>query len=323
MGSSKKRALITGVTGQDGSYLIELLLEKQYEVHGFARRQTKDVPGVVLHYGDLADPAALRQALRESEPDEIYNLGAQSHVGASFLQSEYSTRVGYEPLMTILECVRGTKTRVYQAGSSEMFGDSPPPQNENSPFRPRSPYAIAKLAAHHLVRMHRDAYGTFAVSGILFNHESERRPPAFVTRKITQGVGRIFRGEADELVLGNLDARRDWSFAGDMVRGMWLMLQQRAPRDYVLASGSAHSVLEFVTTAFRTANELTGQTLNWTDHVKIDPRFLRPAEVPHLLGNATRACEELGWQPEVNFEGLVRRMVQHDLYLTGAVPDQH
>jgi GDPmannose 4,6-dehydratase len=313
MGSGKKRALVTGVTGQDGSYLVELLLEKGYEVHGFARRQTKDIAGVVLHYGDLADPAALRQALRESEPDEVYNLGAQSHVGASFLDPVYSMRVGYEPVLTILDVIKGTKTRLYQASTSECFGNAPPPQNENSPFRPRSPYAIAKVAAHHLVGMHREAYGTFAVGGILFNHEGPRRGPAFVTRKITQGVARIFKGEATELVLGNLDAKRDWSFAGDMVRGMWLMLQQDEPRDYVLASGSAHSVLDFVTMAFRVANELSDRDLWWADYIRTDPRFLRPAEVLHLLGNATRACEELGWRPEVNFEGLVRLMVERDL----------
>lgn len=313
MAASKKKALITGVTGQDGSYLVELLLEKGYEVHGFARRQTKDIPGVVLHFGDLADGAALRQALKESEPAEVYNLGAQSHVGASFLDPVHTTRVTYEPLLTILEHARGTGMRIYQASSSEMFGDAPPPQNERSPFQPRSPYAIAKVAAHHLVRMHRDAYSTFAVGGILMNHESERRPPAFVTRKITKGVARVFRGETTELVLGNLDARRDWSHASDMVRGMWLMLQQETPRDYVLASGSSHSVQDFVEAAFAAANEITGSNRAWRDYVKTDPRFLRPAEVPYLLGNATRACEELGWRPEVNFEGLVRRMVAWDL----------
>lgn len=315
MVSGKKKALVTGVTGQDGSYLAELLIEKGYEVHGFARRGTKDIPGVILHFGDLADSAALRQAFKESEPDEVYNLGAQSHVGASFLDPVHTARVTYEPLVTILEIARGTKTRVYQASSSECFGDAPPPQNENSPFRPRSPYAIAKVAAHHLVRMHRDAYGTFAVGGILHNHESPRRPPSFVTRKITQGVARIFRGEANELLLGNLDAKRDWSFAGDMVRGMWLILQQANPRDYVLASGSSHSVQEFVEAAFKAANEFTGKDLQWQDYVRTDPRFLRPAEVPYLLGNATRACEELGWKPEVNFEALVRMMVEHDLAL--------
>lgn len=313
MAPSKKRALVTGVTGQDGSYLVELLLEKGYEVHGFARRTTKDIPGVILHYGDLADGAALRQALKEAEPHEVYNLGAQSHVGASFLDPLHTTRATYEPVVTILEHLRGTGTRFYQASSSEMFGDAAPPQNERSPFQPRSPYAIAKVAAHHLVRMHRDAYGTFAVGGVLFNHESERRPNAFVTRKITQAVGRIFRGEASELVLGNMEAKRDWSFAGDMVRGMWLMLQQDKPRDYVLASGSSHTVQDFVEAAFRAANKITERDLKWQDFVKTDPRFLRPAEVPYLLGNATRACEELGWRPEVSFDGLVTRMVRHDL----------
>lgn len=317
MVAGKKRALVTGVTGQDGSYLVELLLEKGYEVHGFARRTTKDIHGVFLHYGDLTDSAAIRQAIRESEPDEVYNLGAQSHVGASFLDPVYSMRVGYEPLLAILDAVKGTKTRVYQASSSEMFGIAPAPQNENSPFRPQSPYAIAKLAAHHLVSVHREGYGTFAVGGILFNHEGPRRPASFVTRKITQGVARIFKGDVTELVLGNLLAKRDWSFAGDMVRGMWLMLQQEVPHDYVLASGSTHSVQEFVDAAFRVANELTGRELAWRDFVKTDPRFLRPAEVPHLLGNATRACEVLKWVPRVNFEGLVRMMVEHDLTAAG------
>jgi GDPmannose 4,6-dehydratase len=320
MESGKRRALITGVTGQDGSYLAELLLEKGYEVHGFARRQTKDITGVVLHLGDLADRAALGHALAESDPHEIYNLGAQSHVAASFREPAYTFEATALPLVTILEHVRASgvkapwsRLRVYQASSSELFGDAPPPQNENSPFRPRSPYAIAKLAAHRLVGLYREAYGVFAVAGILHNHESERRAHSFVTRKITLGVGRVFRGEAREIVLGNLDAKRDWSHAADMVKGMWLMLQQETPKDYVLASGSAHSVRDFVEVAFRVANEITGRDLRWQDYVKTDPRFLRPAEVPHLLGNATRACQELGWRPEVNFEGLVRLMVEHDL----------
>lgn len=313
MAPGKKKALVTGVTGQDGSYLAALLNEKGYEVHGFARRGSHDVQGVILHFGDLSDPAALRQALVEVAPDEVYNLGAQSHVGASFNDPHYSMRVTYEPLLTILEHVRGTKTRVYQASTSEMFGRSTPPQNENSPLQPQSPYAIAKVAAHELVGLHRRAYGTFAVSGILFNHESERRPPTFVTRKITSGVGRIFRGETNELILGNLEAKRDWSHAEDMVQGMWLMLQQDEPRDYVLASGSSHSVRDFVEQAFRVANEVTRRALRWEDFVKTDPRFLRPAEVNFLLGNATRACEELGWRPEVTFEKLVRRMVVSDL----------
>lgn len=320
MASSKRRALITGITGQDGSYLAELLLEKGYEVHGFARRTTKDIPGVSLHLGDLTDRAALGHALAESDPHEIYNLGAQSHVAASFREPEYTIEATTRPLITILEHVRASgvkapwpRLRVYQASSSELFGDAPPPQNENTPFRPRSPYAIAKHAAHQLVGLYREAYGIFAVAGILHNHESPRRPPSFVTRKVTQGVARVFRGEVKEIVLGNLDARRDWSFAGDMVKGMHLMLQQDAPKDYVLASGSAHSVQDFVEAAFRAANEITGRDLAWRDYVKVDPRFLRPAEVPHLLGNATRACQELGWRPEVNFEGLVRMMVEHDL----------
>lgn len=311
----KKRALITGITGQDGHYLTELLLEKGYEVHGFARRGSRLPKGVQSHVGDLQDSAALRRAVFEAWPHEVYNLGAQSHVRASFLDPEYTFRVTALPLFTILEQVKDGRRecRVYQASSSEQFGDAPPPQNENSPFRPRSPYAVAKVAAHHAVHLYREAYGLFAVGGILHNHESEIRPTSFVTRKITSTVAAIFRGEATELELGNLDAKRDWSHARDMVKGMWLMLQQDKPRDYVLASGSAHSVREFAQEAFRVANELTGRALDWQDYVKTNSRFARPADVPHLLGNATRACEELGWAPEVNFGGLVRMMVEADL----------
>ncbi len=310
----KKRALITGITGQDGGYLTELLLEKGYEVHGFARRGSRFQKGVQAHVGDLQDPASLRRAIHEAWPHEIYNLGAQSHVGASFLEPEYTFAVTALPLFTILEQVKNGRRecRVYQASSSEQFGDAPPPQNENSSFRPRSPYAIAKVAAHNAVHLYR-TYGLFAVGGILHNHESPRRPTSFVTRKITSTVAAIFRGEATELVLGSLDARRDWSFAGDMVKGMWLMLQQDKPRDYVLASGQSHSVREFAVEAFRVAGELTGKSLDWQDYVRQDPRLERPAEVPHLLGNATRACEELGWAPEVGFASLVRMMVEADL----------
>lgn len=315
--ASKRRALITGILGQDGSYLTELLLRKDYEVHGVVRRGNgaSIADSVSLHYADLTDAALLRQAVLEAWPDEIYNLGAMSHVLASFREPEYTFRANALPIVTILDEVRRQDRgiRVYQASSSEMFGDAPPPQNENSPFRPRSPYAIAKVAAHHSVELYRRAYGVFAVGGILLNHESPRRPSAFVTRKITQGVARIFAGKSSELVLGNLDARRDWGFAGDYVQAMWLMLQQQSPRDYVVATGDSHSVRDFVISAFDHANELTGRNLSWEMFVKIDPRFERPAEVPHLCGNATRACSELGWRPQVTFQGLVRTMVFADL----------
>ena len=313
--AGKRRAFITGVTGQDGSYLTELLLEKGYEVHGFARRGSRVPERVQAHFGDLLDPALLHRALVETEPNEIYNLGAQSHVGASFTEPHYSMRTTYEPLVTILEWAASQRhdPRVYQASSSEMFGDAPAPQNENSPFRPRSPYAIAKVAAHQLVNLYREAHGIFAVAGILMNHESPRRPPAFVTRKITQGVAKIFHGEERYLTLGNLKAKRDWGFAGDYVKAMWLMLQQDKPGDYVVASGSTHTVQEFVVEAFRCASEITGKSLDWQEHLRTDPRFERPVEVPLLLGNATRACTELGWTPEVNFSGLVRMMVEFDL----------
>jgi GDPmannose 4,6-dehydratase len=315
--SSKLRALITGISGQDGTFLTKLLLEKGYEVHGLVRRGYDPLcpPEVICHVGDLTDPAALRQAIIDSDPSEIYNLGAQSHVGVSFAEPSYTFAATALPILTILEHLRENprhQARVYQASSSEMFGTAAPPQNENSPFLPQSPYAIAKVAAHHTVRLYRER-GLYAVGGILFNHESEIRPSSFVTRKITQTVARIFAGKADELVLGNLDAKRDWGYAGDYVRAMWLMLQQEKPRDYVIASGSSHSVREFVIAAFEEANRLTGKTLNWEMFVKTNAKYHRPAEVPYLLGNPTLACQALGWYPEVNFAELVRMMVASDL----------
>jgi GDPmannose 4,6-dehydratase len=327
--SSKQRALITGITGQDGFYLTRLLIEKGYEVHGVVRRgQSPYLPaGVVTHLGDLTDPAALRQAIVDAEPTEIYNLGAQSHVHASFREPEYTFAATALPILTILEHLRenggrsslhrGDPVRVYQASSSEMFGDTRPPQNENSAFHPRSPYAVAKVAAHQTVGLYREAHGLYAVGGILFNHESEIRPASFVTRKITREVARIFSGQSDRLVLGNLEAKRDWGFAGDYVRAMWLMLQQAEPRDYVIASGNSHSVRDFVIAAFEAAHELTGRELNWEAYVSTDTKFERPAEVPYLLGNPTRACQDLGWAPLVSFEGLVRRMVSVDLEACG------
>ncbi len=312
---SQLRAFITGVSGQDGSYLSSLLLEKGYEVHGFLRRGSRPFDErVAVHYGDLTDPAELVQALKEADPSEIYNLGAQSHVGASFENPGYTFRATFEPLLTILEHVhlRKKSVRVYQASSSEMFGTELPPQSEDTPFSPQSPYAVAKCAAHQLVRLYRK-YGVFVVGGILMNHESPIRPPSFVTRKITQGVARIFTGKQNELVLGNLDARRDWGFAGDYVEAMWRMLQQEVPRDYVIATGETFSVRDFVILAFRHAEDITGKRIDWQDVVRVDEKYKRPAEVPDLQGDATRAFADLGWRPTVHFHELVRMMVAHDL----------
>lgn len=310
------RAFITGVTGQDGTHLSRLLLKKGYEVHGFARRGSRPPDErVKLHFGDLCDAAALRVALYEVAPSEIYNLGAQSHVHASFYEPEYTMRATAEPIITILEHVRANQpnARVYQASSSEMFGDEMPPQNENTPFSPQSPYAIAKVAAHQTVRLYRKAKGLFAVAGILFNHESEIRPTSFVTRKISRGAAAIALGLEKELVLGNLDALRDWGHAADYVEAMWLMLQQESPRDYVVATGERFSVRDFVVLAFRFAEDATGQLLDWEKYVRIDAKFKRPAEVPDLCGDATRALADLGWQPRVRFHELVRRMVLNDI----------
>lgn len=313
------RAFITGAAGQDGRFLCRLLLLKGYEVHGFVRRGAEVEPGVVVHIGDLTDPAALRYALDTVLPHEIYNLGAQSHVGASFADPSYTFRATAEPILTILEWVRtprsGQQARVYQASTSELFGTTHPPQNENSAFAPQSPYAIAKLAAHQSVKLHREAYGLFAVSGILFNHESELRPPSFVTRKITQGVARIACGKQTHIALGNLDAQRDWGYAGDYVEAMWLMLQQDKPHDLVVASGNTHTVRQFVAAAFAAAAaELNRPELaDWERYVKTDPKYLRPAEVPALCGNPSRACALLGWKPKMTFHDLVARMVKHDL----------
>ena len=306
---SKRRAFITGITGQDGSYLTELLLEKGYEVHGFLRRGGRVTEGVQPHYGDLLDPAILHRALVDAQPDEVYSLGAQSNVGASFLEPAYSMRTTYEPVLTILEWAKGARhdPRVYQASSSEMFGDAPAPQNESSPFRPRSPYAIAKVAAHQLVTLYREAHAVFAVGGILMNHESPRRPPAFVTRKITQSVARIFHGKQQDLVLGNLEAKRDWGFAGDYVEAMWLILQQERPDDYVIATGETHSVREFAEKVFDKLG------LDYQKYVMIDPRYFRPTEVDVLLGDATKARKALHWLPKVGFDQLIDMMIAADL----------
>lgn len=329
------RAFITGVTGQDGTYLSKFLLDKGYEVHGYARRGSRAADRrVVLHEGDLTDPAALVRALGECRPHEIYNLGAQSHVGASFNQPLYTWQTTALPILHILEWVRSCKPngalpwsgiRVYQASTSELFGNMIPPHNETSGFDPRSPYAIAKEAAHRTVRLFREAHGVYACSGILFNHESPIRPPSFVTRKISLGVARIKHGLQESLELGNLKAVRDWGFAGDYVEAMWLMLQTPAsntglPQDYVIATGESHTVREFVLEALCAAGfNLTaddGTVPVSTDTlVKVSGANMRPSEVHSLRGDSTRARNELGWTPKVNFKQLVKMMVEADLKL--------
>jgi GDPmannose 4,6-dehydratase len=325
-----KRALITGITGQDGSYLTELLLEKGYEVHGIIRRASTfntdridhlyrdphdPEARVFLHYGDLADGTGLRRILERVQPDEVYHLGAQSHVKVSFEQPEYTADVVATGTLRLLEALRdysrvnGRAVRLYNAGSSEMFGASPPPQDEKTPFRPRSPYGAAKVAAYWYAVNYREAYGMFICNGILFNHESPRRGETFVTRKITRAVGRIKLGLQRKLYLGNLEAKRDWGYAGDYVEAMWRMLQREEPDDYVIATGESHSVREFCEEAFG----LVG--LDWREHVEVDPRYFRPTEVAELRGNAGKAEEKLGWRPRIGFQDLVRMMVEHDLEL--------
>ncbi len=325
-----KKALIVGITGQDGSYLTELLLSKDYEVHGIIRRAStfntdridhlyKDPHDpeaqLFLHYGDLTDGPGLRRILQKVLPDEVYNLGAQSHVKVSFDQPEYTGNVDGLGALRLLEAVRdiqeaeGKEMRYYQAGTSEMFGAAPPPQSEATPFYPRSPYAAAKVYAHWLTVNYREAYGLYAVNGILFNHESERRGETFVTRKITRAATRIKLGLQSKLYLGNLDAKRDWGHAKDFVRGMWLMMQQDKPEDFVLATGETHTVREFLEKVFSLLD------LDWEEYVEIDPRYFRPTEVEILLGDASKAREQLGWSPEVNLDELVRRMVEHDYEL--------
>lgn len=317
-------ALITGITGQDGSYLAELLLAKGYTVYGLIRRSSTFNTGRINHlyqdphdpdyrlrllYGDMTDSANLLRILRETQPAEIYNLAAQSHVKVSFEVPEYTADVVALGVTRLLECIRasGIETRFYQAGSSEMFGSTPAPQNENSLFAPRSPYAAAKVYAHHMTRNYREAYGLFAVGGILFNHESPRRGMTFVTRKITRAVANIKHGKQDKLFLGNLDARRDWGFAPDYVEGMWQMLQADQPDDYVLATGESHTVREFVQHAFEAAG------LDADKHVEIDERYLRPTEVDELQGDYSRAKQKVGWEPKVKFTELVKLMVEADL----------
>ena len=325
-----RRALITGITGQDGSYLTEFLLAKGYQVHGIMRRAStfnteridhlyRDAHDpqarLFLHYGDLSDGTSLRRVLEKVQPDEVYNLGAQSHVKVSFEQPEYTADIVATGALRLYEAIRdymhvsGKPVRIYQAGSSEMFGATAPPQNETTPFHPRSPYAVAKLAAHWHAVNYREAYGMFICNGILFNHESPRRGETFVTRKITRAAGRIKTGLQDKLYLGNLDAKRDWGYAGDFVEAMWLMLQAAKPGDLVIATGQSHSVREFLDEAFG----LLG--LDRKQHVEVDPRYFRPAEVDCLCGDASKAAQTLGWRARTDFKTLVKMMVAHDLEL--------
>jgi GDPmannose 4,6-dehydratase len=327
------RALITGITGQDGSYLAELLLEKGYEVHGLIRRsssintnridhlyQDPHVPDrrLILHYGDMSDSARLARLIDEVRPREVYNLAAQSHVKVSFEAPEYTSDVDALGTLRLLEAIYhcDPKIRLYQASTSELFGSAPPPQNEKTPFHPRSPYGVSKTFAYWIVVNYREAYGMFASNGILFNHESPRRGETFVTRKISRAVARIAAGRQDAVYLGNLEARRDWGFAPDYVQAMWMMLQQPGPADLVFSTGEQHSVREFAELAFA----LVG--LEWNKYVRIDHAYLRPAEVDTLLGDSTKAREELGWRPTVSFPQLVRLMVEADLKQEGLDPDK-
>jgi GDPmannose 4,6-dehydratase len=320
----RKTALITGITGQDGSYLTEFLLAKGYVVYGIIRRSSSFNTGRINHiyedphnpnammrlvYGDLNDASSLNRIIRTVEPDEIYNLAAQSHVRVSFDVPEYTGEITALGTVRLLEAIRetGVKTKFYQASSSEMFGNADPPQNERTPFHPRSPYAAAKLYGYWTTVNYRDGYGLFASNGILFNHESPRRGETFVSRKITQAVARIKVGLQEKLYLGNLDARRDWGFAGDYVEAMWLMLQQSQPDDYVIATGETHSVREFLEEAFEYVH------LDWRKYVETDPRYFRPNEVDVLLGDSSKARKDLGWKPRMQFKELVRTMVKADL----------
>ena len=321
--ASAKRALITGITGQDGSYLAELLLAKGYEVIGVIRRSssfnTERIDAIYqdphsadyrlrLVFGDLDDASSLNRIIQDVQPTEIYNLGAQSHVRVSFDVPEYTANTVGMGTLRLLEAVResGARCRLYQASSSEMFGSSPPPQNEDTLFKPRSPYACAKVFAHQLCQNYRDAYGLFICCGILFNHESPRRGIPFVTRKITRSAARIKHGLDKKLFMGNLDAHRDWGFAGDYVEAMWLMLQQDQPDDYVIATGESHSVREALEVAFGTLG------MDWKKYVETDPRYLRPTEVDHLRGDPSKAIAKLGWKPRVRFRELIEMMVRSD-----------
>ncbi|VVB73561.1 GDP-mannose 4,6-dehydratase [uncultured archaeon] len=326
-----KRALITGITGQDGSYLAELLLSKGYEVHGIIRRSSSFNTARIdhlyqdphekkytlrLHYGDISDSSSIANWLHDIEPDEVYNVGAQSHVRVSFEIPEYTAEVTGVGALRILEAIRRSKnnTKYYQASSSEMFGSSPPPQNEETPFHPRSPYGVAKVFAFFATVNYREAYGMHASNGILFNHESPRRGETFVTRKVTRAIANIKSGKEKYVFLGNLDAKRDWGYAPEYVSAMQTMLQQSKPNDYVIATGETHSVKEFVEEAFSYAG------LDWNEHVKIDQRYFRPSEVDLLLGDASKAKKNLKWEPKVKFKELTHLMVDADLQREGLKP---
>ena len=342
-----KKVFITGVTGQDGSYLSEFLLEKGYEVHGLVRRsssfnrgriedirqRTKSSGRFQLHYGDMTDSSSLNKLMAMIQPDEVYNLAAQSHVAVSFATPDYTAQVDAMGTLRILDAINNLglkdKTRFYQASTSELFGQvAESPQNESTPFYPRSPYGVAKLYAHWITINYREAYALFACSGILFNHESPRRGENFVTRKITLSLAQILKGKMDKLSLGNMDAKRDWGYAKDYVEGMWMMLQQDKPQDYVLATGEHHTVREFVNIAFghcgieldwqgsgveeKAVHKSTGKVM-----VEVNPKYFRPTEVESLLGDCTKAKTELGWAPKTSFRELVEMMVEHDLKLAG------
>lgn len=329
------RALISGITGQDGSYLAELLLSKGYEVHGLIRRSSSFSTGRIehlyrdpheedvrlfLHYSDLSDSSSLVTILNRVKPDEVYNLGAQSHVKVSFDMPEFTADATGMGTLRMLEALRHADwpVRFYQAGSSEMFGlVQERPQRETTPFYPRSPYAVSKVFAHWMTIQYREAHGLFATNGILFNHESPRRGATFVTRKITRGIAAILARAEEKLYLGNLDARRDWGYAPEYVEAMWRMLQHDRPDDFVVATGEMHSVREFAQLAFATVG------LDWQDFVVVDPRYFRPTEVDELCGDATKAREILGWQPRTTFPELVRIMVEADLRERGLDPDRH
>jgi len=323
---TQRRALVTGITGQDGTYLAEFLLGKGYQVYGLLRGQANPkraiveqlLPAVELIEGDLTDMSSLIAALEYCQPDEVYNLGAISFVALSFTQPELTGNITGLGALRLLEAIRivdqgNRRMRFYQASSSEMFGKvREVPQNELTPFHPRSPYGVAKVYAHFMTINYRESYGIHACSGISFNHESERRGHEFVTRKISSSVARIKLGLQQDLALGNLDSARDWGYAGDFVEGMWLMLQQDEPEDYVLATGQAHTVREFLDIAFREIG-----VDDWSAYVRQDPRYMRPAEVDELIGDASKAHTKLGWEPKVTLEELVRRMVKHDLEVEG------
>ena len=313
-----KTALITGITGQDGSYLAEQLLAKGYDVHGivkrsavFNRQNIDHIKGLVLHYGNLTDCGNLANILKEVRPDEVYNLGAQSHVGISWEIAESTAQVTGIGVLNLLEAIRilGIKPKIYQASTSEMFSGEPnqPPQNENTLFNPQSPYLVAKLYAHHMCRIYRKAYNMFIGCGICFNHESPRRGKNFVTRKITIGIADIIKGKQSKIFLGNLEAKRDWGYAPDYTESMWMMLQQDKPDDFVIATGELHSVKEFAKEAFQVVGK------NWEDYVVVDKTYIRPAETEELCGDASKAKRVLGWEPKTTFKKLVKIMVEADL----------